>query len=87
MTPATTIPDTVTMHVPFRVVKRGERKEMQLPKAPRNRGGRTPRWSRRRLAPSAGSGCCPRASSPPSPNWPSVHPRGKMLEAAIIDGM
>jgi hypothetical protein len=25
------IPDTVTLHVPFRVVKRGGRKEMQLP--------------------------------------------------------
>ncbi|MFN3207888.1 MAG: hypothetical protein ACE369_02590 [Roseovarius sp.] len=28
---ATPIPDTVTLHVPFRVVKRGGRKEMQLP--------------------------------------------------------
>ena len=26
-----TIPDTLTLHVPFRVVKRGGRKEMQLP--------------------------------------------------------
>ncbi|WEF23174.1 hypothetical protein [Paracoccus sp. S3-43] len=26
-----TIPDTVTLHVPFRVVKRGGRKEMQMP--------------------------------------------------------
>lgn len=26
------IPETVTLHVPFRVVKRGGRKEMQLPK-------------------------------------------------------
>ncbi|WP_413852211.1 hypothetical protein [Albidovulum sp.] len=26
-----TIPETVTLHVPFRVVKRGGRKEMQLP--------------------------------------------------------
>ncbi|WP_375698033.1 hypothetical protein [Pseudophaeobacter sp. TrK17] len=25
------VPDTVTLHVPFRVVKRGGRKEMQLP--------------------------------------------------------
>ena len=25
------IPDTVTLHVPFRIVKRGGRKEMQLP--------------------------------------------------------
>ncbi len=31
MTRATPIPDTVTLHVPFRVVKRGGRKEMQLP--------------------------------------------------------
>jgi hypothetical protein len=28
---ATPIPQTVTLHVPFRVVKRGGRKEMQLP--------------------------------------------------------
>jgi hypothetical protein len=31
MTRATTIPETVTLHVPFRVVKRGGRKEMLLP--------------------------------------------------------
>ena len=31
MTRATAIPNTVTVHVPFRVVKRGGRKEMQLP--------------------------------------------------------
>ena len=31
MTRATPIPNTVTLHVPFRVVKRGGRKEMQLP--------------------------------------------------------
>ena len=31
MTRATSIPDTVTIHVPFRVVKRGGRKEMVLP--------------------------------------------------------
>ena len=31
MTRATPIPETVTLHVPFRVVKRGGRKEMQLP--------------------------------------------------------
>ena len=31
MTRGTAIPDTVTLHVPFRVVKRGGRKEMQLP--------------------------------------------------------
>jgi hypothetical protein len=27
----TPIPDTLTLHVPFRIVKRGGRKEMQLP--------------------------------------------------------
>ena len=32
MTRATAVPETVTIHVPFRVVKRGGRKEMQLPK-------------------------------------------------------
>ena len=31
MTRATTIPETITVHVPFRVVKRGGRKEMVLP--------------------------------------------------------
>ncbi|MGS4948124.1 hypothetical protein ACVDG3_21880 [Meridianimarinicoccus sp. RP-17] len=31
MTRATPIPETVTLHVPFRVVNRGGRKEMQLP--------------------------------------------------------
>ena len=31
MTRGITIPETVTLHVPFRVVKRGGRKEMQLP--------------------------------------------------------
>src|SRR6056297_2991552 len=31
MTRGTPIPETVTFHVPFRVVKRGGRKEMQLP--------------------------------------------------------
>jgi hypothetical protein len=31
MTRARAIPDTVTIHVPFRLVKRGGRKEMQLP--------------------------------------------------------
>ena len=31
MTRATPIPDTVRLHVPFRVVKRGWRKEMHLP--------------------------------------------------------
>lgn len=31
MTSRTPIPDTVTLHVPFRVVKRGGRKEIQLP--------------------------------------------------------
>ncbi|MDR5655084.1 hypothetical protein [Ruixingdingia sedimenti] len=31
MTRATAIPETMTIHVPFRVVKRGGRKEMHLP--------------------------------------------------------
>ena len=31
MTRATPIPETVTLHVPFRIVKRGGRKEMQMP--------------------------------------------------------
>jgi len=31
MTRATPIPETVTLHVPFRIVKRGGRKEMQTP--------------------------------------------------------
>lgn len=31
MTRATPIPETITIHVPFRIVKRGGRKEMQLP--------------------------------------------------------
>ena len=31
MTRATPMPETITLHVPFRVVKRGGRKEMQLP--------------------------------------------------------
>lgn len=31
MTRATQIPETVTIHVPFRIVKRGGRKEMVLP--------------------------------------------------------
>ncbi len=31
MTRAKPIPETVTVHIPFRLVKRGGRKEMQLP--------------------------------------------------------
>lgn len=31
MTRATTVPETVAIHVPFRIVKRGGRKEMRLP--------------------------------------------------------
>jgi len=31
MTRATAVPETVTVHVPFRIVRRGGRKEMQLP--------------------------------------------------------
>lgn len=40
MTRASPIPETVTLHVPFRVVKRGGRKEMQMPD--RVRPERTP---------------------------------------------
>ena len=32
MTRSTPIPETVTLHVPFRIVNRGGRKEMQMPK-------------------------------------------------------
>lgn len=40
MTCGAPVPDTVTLHVPFRVVKRGGRKEMHLPE------GATPsRWA------------------------------------------
>lgn len=73
MTRGALIPDTVTLHVPFRVVKRGGRKEMQLPEgAAHSRRtdntlvkalARAFRWSR--------------VSSLPSPNWPSgraLHP-------------
>ena len=35
MTRGAPIPDTVTLHVPFRVLKRGGRKEMQMPEARR----------------------------------------------------
>lgn len=31
MTGGTPIPETMTLHVPFRIVKRGGRKEMQMP--------------------------------------------------------
>ncbi len=31
MTRSTPVPETVTLHVPFRIVKRGGRKEMQMP--------------------------------------------------------
>ena len=40
MTRGTLIPETVTLHVPFRIVKRGGRKEMQMPD--RVRPERTP---------------------------------------------
>ena len=33
MTRSTTVPETATVHVPFRIVKRGGRKEMQLPES------------------------------------------------------
>jgi hypothetical protein len=31
MTRAKPVPETVTVHIPFRLVKRGGRKEMQIP--------------------------------------------------------
>lgn len=40
MTRGTPIPETMTLHVPFRIVKRGGRKEMQMPD--RVRTQRTP---------------------------------------------
>jgi hypothetical protein len=40
MTRATPMPETMTLHVPFRIVKRGGRKEMQMPD--RVRPERTP---------------------------------------------
>ena len=72
MTRNSPIPETVTLHVPFRVVKRGGRKEMQLPVgvAPPRRTDNTLvkalarafRWNR----------MLQWASSPPSPNWLSA---------------
>ena len=38
MTRATAVPETVTIHVPFRIVKRGGRKEMQRPSGAQARG-------------------------------------------------
>ena len=38
MTRATAVPETVTIHVPFRIVKRGGRKEMQRPSGTQARG-------------------------------------------------
>jgi hypothetical protein len=35
MSRSTAIPETVTLNVPFRIVKRGRRKEMQLPEGVR----------------------------------------------------
>ena len=56
MTRSTPIPDTLTLHVPFRIVKRGGRKAMQLPECaaqPRRTGNtlvkalaRAFRWKR-----------------------------------------
>ncbi len=40
MTRGTPVPETMTLHVPFRIVKRGGRKEMQMPD--RVRPERTP---------------------------------------------
>ena len=38
MTRATAVPETITIHVPFRIVKRGGRKEMQRPSGTQARG-------------------------------------------------
>ena len=35
MTRAKPVPETVTVHIPFHIVKRGGRKEMQLPEGDR----------------------------------------------------
>jgi hypothetical protein len=40
VTRATLTPETVTLHVPFRVVKRGGRKEMQMPEGAHGNRGR-----------------------------------------------
>ena len=40
MTRGAPIPETVTLHVPFRIVKRGGKKEMQMPE-----GATQPRWT------------------------------------------
>ncbi|QJF51093.1 hypothetical protein [Roseobacter ponti] len=39
MTRAKSIPETVTVHIPFRFVKRGGRKEMQLPNGASSQSG------------------------------------------------
>ena len=72
MTRSTPIPETMTLHVPFRVVKRGGRKEMRMPVGvalPRRTENtlvkalaRAFRW-KRLWSP---------ASSSPSRNWPSA---------------
>ncbi len=71
MTRAKPVPETVTVHIPFRLVKRGGRKEMQLPEGTSSKRkmdntlvkalARAFRWKHML-----------EASSPPSPNWPSV---------------
>ncbi len=43
MTRGTPLPETVTLHVPFRIVKRGGRREMQLPEGATQPRGR---WKR-----------------------------------------
>jgi len=76
MTRGAPIPDTVTLHVPFRIVKRGGRKEMQRPE-----GATQLRRADSTLVKGSGTriplenGCWSQASSRPSPNWPerAVH--------------
>lgn len=72
MTRATAIPETVALHLAFRIVKRGGRKEMQLPPGAMSQHKTYNTLSRRCPAPSGGSACLILVSSGPSPNWPSA---------------
>jgi len=81
MTRAKAISDTVTVHIPFRLVKRGGRKEMQMPYgAPSQRKmdntlvkalARAFRW-KRSPARFGGSECWGPVSLSPSPTWPNA---------------
>ena len=68
MTRSTSIHDTITMHVPFLLVKRGGRKEMQLPV-----GVALPRRTDNSLVKALDRAFRWKlASSPLSLNWPSA---------------